>query len=117
LGFTVGLVERRIRKTLSVDLFGIIDMIALTPHGVMGVQSTGSDFSGHWRKLTEDKAVSSALWLRTPGTSLMLIGWRKTGPATQKVWAPRIKMVGMNDLRAGLARARREDLTEPPHAP
>lgn len=53
------------------DLFGIIDILALDPQrGVVGVQSTGQDFAGHLRKLTEEKAQECLDWLTTPGTAL-----------------------------------------------
>jgi len=60
------------------DMFGIIDIIALDPaRGVVGVQSTGTAFSEHHKKLTEEKAQECIDWLSTPGTALELWGWRK----------------------------------------
>ena len=60
------------------DLFGIIDIIALDhSKGVIGVQSCGTAFSDHHRKLTEEKAQECIDWLKTPGASLELWGWRK----------------------------------------
>ena len=76
------------------DLFGIIDVIALDPErGVIGVQCCGSDFSGHFRKMAEEKYQESVDWLSTPGAHLELWGWRKVkvkrgGKAM--VWRPRI---------------------------
>ena len=55
------------------DMFGIIDVVALDhTSGVIGVQSCGNDFSGHYKKLKEDKAVECIDWLKTPGTSFEL---------------------------------------------
>ena len=119
LGLTSGIVERRLphRRNLSLDLFHIIDIIALTPFGVMGVQSTGQDFAGHRRKLTEERALESARWLRTPGTSLMLIGWRKLkSKPGRPTWTPRIEMIQMDDLMPTLGRRNREDLASPANA-
>ena len=76
------------------DLFGIIDVLALDPEcGVIGVQSTGQDFAGHVRKLTEERYQETLDWLKTPGTALELWGWRKVkvkrgGKAVQ--WKPRV---------------------------
>jgi hypothetical protein len=57
------------------DLFGIIDILALDPRrGVVGIQSTGQDSSGHFRKLTQEKAQECQDWLYTPGTSLEIWG-------------------------------------------
>lgn len=83
------------------DLFGIIDVLALDPQtGVVGVQSTGKDFSSHRVKLLEERNQECRDWLKTPGTTLELWGWRKVklkrgGKAMR--WKPRvahIKLVG-----------------------
>lgn len=106
-GRVCGIVEKwnahdRIRK----DLFGIIDIIALDPErGVVGVQSTGQDFAGHHRKLTEEKAQECIHWLETPGTVLELWGWRKIkvkrgGKA--KIWEPRIRVYTLADFGVGV---------------
>lgn len=85
------------------DMFGIIDIIALDPErGVIGVQCTGSDFAGHYRKLTEEKAQESLDWLETPGTVLELWAWRKVkvkrgGKAM--VWRPRVREIKIGDIR------------------
>jgi len=76
------------------DLFGIIDIIALDPEkGVIGVQSTGQDFSGHVLKLRDEKAQDTFDWLSIPGTSLELWGWRKVKKVRggkQMIWKPRV---------------------------
>lgn len=79
------------------DLFGIIDIIALDPErGVIGIQTTGNDFSGHLKKITDEMAQSTVDWLQTPGAFLELWAWRKVklkrgGKAM--VWRPRIKEI------------------------
>lgn len=80
------------------DLFGIIDIIALTEHGITGIQSCGQSFSEHDKKILESPL--SLLWLQKGG-SLMLIGWRKIklkrgGKALR--WSPRIKFYTTNDF-------------------
>jgi hypothetical protein len=84
------------------DLFGIIDVLALDPErGVVGIQSTGLDFAGHWRKLTQERVQEVTDWLRTPGTSLELWGWRKIklhrGGKAER-WQPRIRLVTLADI-------------------
>jgi len=102
-GFVCGIVEKwnsfaKIRQ----DLFGIIDIIALDPtRGVVGVQSTGSAFAAHDKKLLDEKAQASLDWLQTPGTVLELWGWRKVkrkrgGKAM--IWQPRIKIYKVEDF-------------------
>lgn len=84
------------------DLFGIIDIIALDPErGVVGIQSTGSAFAEHERKLLEERRQDTHDWLSTPGASLELWGWRKVkvkrgGKAMR--WEPRIRTFTLADL-------------------
>jgi hypothetical protein len=79
------------------DLFGIIDVLALDPErGVVGIQCCGSAFSGHLRKLTEERAQDTLDWLRTPGTSLELWGWRKVKAkrgGKAEIWSPRVLQI------------------------
>ena len=87
------------------DLFGIIDIIALDPErGVVGIQSCGSDFAEHWRKLTIERNQETFDWLSTPGAALELWGWRKVklkrGGLAMR-WEPRIKEVFLKDLEGG----------------
>lgn len=100
-GMRCGIVERFNRfggpHGIRQDLFGIIDIIAIHPdRGVVGIQSTGQDFAGHYRKLTQDEAESTAAWLSTPGASLELWGWRKLkaqrGGKRMK-WEPRVLQI------------------------
>lgn len=83
------------------DLFGIIDIISLDPNtGVIGVQSTGQDFSGHKKKLLEDRSKECRDWLSVPGTSLELWGWRKVklkrgGKAIR--WKPRVAHITLEN--------------------
>lgn len=82
------------------DLFGIIDVLALDPkRGVIGIQSCGSAFSEHFRKLTTEKAQETSDWLSTPGTSLELWGWRKVklkrGGKAER-WTPRVVQITLD---------------------
>jgi hypothetical protein len=84
------------------DLFGIIDIIALDPErGVIGVQACGQDFSGHFKKITIDRAEQTIDWLMTPGAVLELWGWRKVklkrgGKAMR--WKPRVREILLRDV-------------------
>jgi hypothetical protein len=84
------------------DLFGIIDIIALDPErGVVGIQSCGSDFAAHERKILEERAQESIDWLSTPGAKLELWGWRrvklKRGGKAMR-WAPRLREFTLADF-------------------
>lgn len=74
------------------DLFGFIDLIVICPeNGIIAVQSCGSDFAGHVRKLQEERNEAVFEWLRHAKCELW--GWRKVklnrgGKAMR--WKPRV---------------------------
>ena len=87
------------KRGVRQDLFGIIDILALDPaRGVVGVQSTGSDFAGHHKKITQEKSKEAIAWLRTPGTHLELYGWRKIKRGGRMIWAPRIHVYTLEEF-------------------
>lgn len=103
-GYACDIVERFIPSKpfgFRRDLFNILDIIALTPDGVMGVQSCGSAHSEHMKTLTEIHKEESRRWLETPGTSLYLFGWRKLknrrGMKAMH-WEPRVRQITLEDL-------------------
>ena len=58
------------------DLFGFIDIIAIDPEdGIVAIQSTGMDWSGHIKKLTEERNDAVYEWLKH--APLELWAWRK----------------------------------------
>jgi hypothetical protein len=85
------------------DLFGIIDIIALDPEqGVVGIQTCGSAFSSHLKKIRDEHYQETLDWLQTPGTRFELWGWRKVKKkrgGKQMVWRPRIKQITIEDLK------------------
>jgi len=88
-------------------MFNIIDIIALTPNGVLGVQSCGNSFSDHWAKLTIKESEQTRAWLKTPGTSLEIWAWRKlkhklkSGKYSKvKRWQVRVQAVTLADLES-----------------
>ena len=97
-GFICDMVERWIRNPkhpaggFRRDLFGFADILAFKPDSpeTMLVQSCGSDFAAHKRKIKEAPLASE--WLRHH--KIMLIGWRKLKKkrgGKQMVWRPRIE--------------------------
>ncbi len=91
-GIINGVVERWIQRARKrIDLFGIIDLIALD-NGVVGIQVTGSDFSSHKIKIMEDEKENTLVWLKNGGR-LEVWGWRKLKKVRGKkatYWSPRI---------------------------
>lgn len=100
-GCHCGIVERFNRFAgphgIRQDLFGIIDVIALYPNSICGVQCCGSDFAAHDRKILESEMGKE--WLKSGG-SLELWGWRKVKKkkgGKLMVWKPRIKSYSLED--------------------
>jgi len=81
------------------DLFGFIDIIALDPEdGIIAIQSCGQDFSGHVKKLTEERNEAVFEWLKHAPCELW--GWRKVklkrgGKAMR--WSPRVADLSIVD--------------------
>jgi hypothetical protein len=89
------------RAGIRKDLFNFIDIVALGEKSIFGVQSCGSDFSAHFRKITQsvDIAENALKWLECG--RILLIGWRKVklhrgGKAMR--WMPRIREIYEKDF-------------------
>ena len=62
-----------------IDLFGFIDVLALTPEGILGIQATTrGNVSARRRKIREDKQDVSTAWLHSGGL-IEIWGWDKPG--------------------------------------
>ncbi len=80
------------------DLFGIIDIIAITEKGITGIQSCGQSFADHDRKILSEPM--GLKWLENGG-ALILIGWRKIllrRGAKAMRWCPRIREYKIEDF-------------------
>ena len=83
------------------DYLGCVDIIAIDPSVTLAVQSCGSDFAAHRRKMLEDCAHEVEAWLRCPHRRLELWGWRKISVKRGGVamrWAPRVEEITLADL-------------------
>lgn len=84
------------------DLFGIIDILALDyAVGVRGIQVCGTDWQSHIKKFREERLQECENWLKTPGTTLELWGWRKVKVkrgGKQMVWKPRVQAITLDFL-------------------
>jgi hypothetical protein len=111
MGLKVGIVERWVPNPklpgggLRMDLFNVVDLIGIGVDGVIGVQSCGSDFAAHKRKITEEYAQDTRDWLLAPGTKFWLIGWTKKKRrlqdgswSTALYWTPRVEEITLDDL-------------------
>lgn len=94
---------------LRSDLFHIFDIIALSEEHIIGVQSCGTDFAAHYRKITQRYRKNALLWLNCGG-KIELIGWRKIKAfrgSKKMVPAPRIKQITRGDLNANTIMGRK----------
>ena len=106
-GYRCGITERWCSFTnRRYDLFGFLDIIALDAEKkrTIGVQSFGTDFQAHVRKITVDKREDALLWLLS-GNQLMLCGWRKLkrknkdGSWSKKgYWTERVYFMTLEDF-------------------
>ena len=102
-GWEAGIVERfnsfAGRRGVRQDLFGVIDIVALGDNKIIGVQSCGSSFSKHDKKILDNPLALR--WLRSGGR-LLLIGWGKVklkrGSKAMR-WQPRVKEYKIKDFK------------------
>lgn len=84
------------------DLFGIIDILALSQDGIIGIQSCGDSFGQHLQKIKETELTEE--WLNTPGTSLELWAWSKRkrklskGYSKDLYWQARVEVITLENL-------------------
>lgn len=104
-GFRVGIVERFLafagKFGKRQDLFGIIDIIAITDKETIGIQSCGNSFSAHYKELTEEKNQESYDWLSCPNRRLQIWAWRKVKKVRGQdilIWKPRIHELTLEEL-------------------
>jgi hypothetical protein len=87
-----------VRAGIRQDLFGFLDIIAILPIGICGIQSCGQAFSEHNKKILANEIAPE--WLKAGGF-IHLYGWRKIVKRRgmkQKIWSPRIKEYSSKDF-------------------
>ena len=78
-GYMVGRVEQWIPAAhggFRKDLFGIIDLLAISGDLTLGIQVCGTAWSAHVRKITTDGEQAARAWLASQDRHLELWGWR-----------------------------------------
>lgn len=98
-GHTPWIVERfNAFSGRRTDLFHIIDILIVVPTGVVGIQSFGTAFSEHRKKLMEDEAWFTRHWLKGKGNELVMVGWRKVlakKGGKLRIYKPRVAVITM----------------------
>lgn len=79
------------------DLFGIIDILAIAPGHILGVQATSRDHVSHrLEKILESPAAPD--WLDAGGM-LVIHGWSKKGPrGKRKLWTVYERVITKSDF-------------------
>lgn len=71
------------------DLFGIIDIVAITDEHTIGVQAcAGSGLAAHRDKMLEHPEAVMR-WVRCPSRKLELWAWRKLARKGNRIWFAR----------------------------
>lgn len=82
-------VEQTIPRTyIKRDLFGVIDIVAVTPTGILGIQATsGSNSASRCTKILAEPRMRA--WLKA-GARLSVWSWAKQGArGKRKTWTLR----------------------------
>lgn len=83
-GYVADVVERRIQRFTTKDLFGIGDVLAIDAHGTLLVQATSDQGGNHSgariRKVTTEGAAMMRAWLSNGGRRFEIYAWRKLKP-------------------------------------
>lgn len=87
-GWTAGIVERRLTRFVTQDFLGCIDIIAITPDGLVGIQATsGANHAARVSKALAEPRL--ATWL-APGRTFAVWSWSKQGGCgKRKLWTLR----------------------------
>lgn len=96
-GWHAQVVERRIPKSfVTLDLFGCIDIIAITDNGILAIQATsGSNHASRMTKSFEEPRLRA--WLGAGGR-FEVWSWAQQGASgTRKLWTLRVEPIVMAD--------------------
>jgi hypothetical protein len=92
-GWPAQVVEQTIPRTfIKRDLFGFIDIVALTPDGLLGIQATSG--TNHAARITKARQQPHfAAWLRS-GARFAVWSWSRRGDrGKRKLWTLREESV------------------------
>jgi hypothetical protein len=102
-GYLVGKVEffNTFAKPFGkrVDLFHIIDLLAIKPGIILGVQSTSkAQISAHKKKCLVKERINLQSWLEAGG-KFVIIGWyKKKKKKSRKLWHYKVLNLTLADL-------------------
>ena len=99
-GWIAQCVEQTIPHTfIKRDLFGVIDIVAVTPDGILGIQATGGSGGAHAARRDKIKAEPRAEKWIAAGAGLEIWSWAKQGKAgARKLWTLRVERIEIADF-------------------
>lgn len=94
-----------------VDLFGVIDLVAISPTGIVGIQACagsrsdgrgGGDHAARRAKILAEPRARA--WVQA-GAALQVWSWAKRGEhGSRKLWTLRVEEIRVEDFAADVAR-------------
>ncbi len=92
-GYHVQVVERFcVYSKRRIDLFGCIDLVAITPEGIMGIQATsGTNHSARREKANEEPRI--AAWIAAGGLFEIWSFAKRGDRDKRKLWALRAERI------------------------
>jgi hypothetical protein len=110
-GWVADKVEQRVRSFITRDLFGCIDIVAMTPEGrIVGLQVTGGQGGHHADRRAKILAEPRMAQWVSCGAELQLWSYAKRGAAgARKLWVLRVETWAEMQAAAGSAAAGRAE--------
>ena len=78
-----------------IDLFNIVDIVAVKPGEIVGVQSTAHNLSNRLQKSIAEPKLRA--WLES-GARFLIVDWRKRKKGKSVRWEPVEREVTLDDL-------------------
>jgi hypothetical protein len=92
-GWPADVVERRVWR-VTKDLFNCLDVVAITPSGILGIQCTSDSGGNHAARVAKCLAEPRMRAWLAAGAFCEVWSWGKKGPrGKRKTWTLRVEAV------------------------
>lgn len=94
-GWIAAVVEQTIPRTfIKRDMFGCIDIVAIAPDGIIGIQATSNNGGNHSARIAKIHAEPRMQSWCKAGARLLVWSWAKRGArGERKLWTLREEVV------------------------
>jgi hypothetical protein len=104
-GYVAGVVEKFVRFPAPghlVDLFNCIDIVAITPSGILGIQATsGSNHASRVQKIHAEPRARA--WIEAGGRLEVWTFSQKGAAGARKLWEIRVERILIDSFPAEIA--------------